>query len=187
VPCTATGQTRDKKEKGGEKITANFVQNHSVKCAIRMLAGPIPDIGVFNAIVQSVIVHNPFGCSAYMTRNGHQAPIKKIRETYTARLAYRDNAAKTVGVASETYSTVSGFNDGVVALLANTANTAAHKGNPVRTPDADSYSATLRCHDPNGEIYYVNLSRRQVTLSSYENESIRTRVEDWADSVIVLG
>ncbi|ABS55092.1 conserved hypothetical protein [Methanoregula boonei 6A8] len=166
---------------------ADFVQNHSVKCAIRMLAGPIPDIGVLNAIVQSVIVHNPFGCSAYMTRNGHQAPVKKVRETYTARIAYRDSTAKTVGVASETYNTVAGFNDGVVALLANTANTAAHKGNPVRTPDADSYSATLRCHDPTGEIYYVNLSRRQVTLSSYEDERIRTRIENWADSVPALG
>jgi len=165
---------------------AEFVQNHSVKCAIRVLSGPIPDIGVFNAIVQSVIVNNPFGCSAYMTRNGHQAPVKKVYETYTARIAYRDSTEKTVGVTSETYSTVPGFNDGIVALLANIANTAAHKGNPVRTPDADSYSATLRCHDPNGEIYYVNISRRHVTLSSYENEGIRTRVENWADSVIAL-
>jgi hypothetical protein len=165
---------------------ANFEQNHSVKCAIRMLAGPIPDIGVFNAIVQSVIVNNPFGCSSYMTRGGHQAPIKKIRESYTARIAYRDSTAKTVGVTSETYNTVSGFNDGIVALLANLANTAAHKGNPVRTPDADNFSATLRCHDPGGETYYVNIARRQITLSSYENESIRTRVENWADSVIAL-
>jgi len=165
---------------------ADFVQNHSVKCALRMLAGPIPDIGVFNAIVQSVIVNNPFGCSSYMTRRGHQAPVKKVRETYTARIAYRDSDAKTVGVTAESYSTVAGFNDGVIALLANTANTAAHQGNPVRTPDADSYSATLRCHDPTGEIYYVNIARRQVTLSSYENEGIRTRVENWADSVVAL-
>ena len=127
---------------------ADFVQNHSVKCATRMLTRPVPDIGVFNAIVQSVIVGNPFGCSAYMTRRGHQAPIKKISETYTARISYRDSSEKTVGVTAETYSTVAGFNAGLSALLANAANTAAHNGNPVRTPDADSYSATLRCHDP---------------------------------------
>ena len=121
-----------------------------------------------------------------MTRRGHQAPVKKVRETYTARISWRDSSEKTVGVTAETYSTVAGFSSGLAALLANAANTAAHKGNPVRTPDADSYSATLRCHDPAGEIYYVNISRRHVTLSSYENESVRSRVENWADSVIAL-
>ena len=35
---------------------ADFVQNHSVKCATRMLAEPVADIGAFNAIIQSVIV-----------------------------------------------------------------------------------------------------------------------------------
>lgn len=166
---------------------AKFTQNTKVKCAVRTLAEPIADIGVFSSLVQSVILGNPFGCIPYMTTKGYHQPVEKIHETYTARIAYRDIRAKTIGITAETYSTVAGFTAGVVALLANTANAAAHQVTPTRTPDADSYSTTLRCHDPTGEIYYVNFSRRQVTLSSYEDEIIRTRIEDWADSVPALG
>ncbi len=50
----------------------------------------------------------------------------------------------------------------------------------------DTYAATLKCHDPNGELFNVNLSRSQVTLTSYSDDSIRTRVETWADGVAVL-
>jgi predicted secreted protein len=163
-----------------------FTRNTSVKCAVRTLAEPIADIGAFSSLVQTVIMGNPFGCVAYMTTGAHHPPVEKIRETYTARIAYRDSKAKTVGVTAETYSTVAGFNAGIAAVLANTANAAAHTGTPARSPDADSYSATLRCHDPNGEIYYVNFSRRQVTLSSYEDESIRAKIKKWADSVPAL-
>ncbi|HVP95781.1 hypothetical protein [Methanoregula sp.] len=166
---------------------AEFTRNTSVKCAVRTLAEPIADIGAFSSLVQSVIMGNPFGCISYMTANANHPPVEKIRETYTARIAYRDSNAKNVGMTAETYSTVTGFNAGITAVLANTANTAAHRGTPARSPDADSYSATLRCHDPNGEIYYVNFSRRQVTLSSYEDERIRSRIETWADSVPALG
>jgi hypothetical protein len=40
---------------------ADFVQNSTVKSAVRELANPIPDVGTFNTIVQSVITGNPFG------------------------------------------------------------------------------------------------------------------------------
>ena len=47
-------------------------------------------------------------------------------------------------------------------------------------------SLTLRCHDANGEVYTLGLSRSRVTLSSYEDDAIRTAVETWADSVPAL-
>jgi hypothetical protein len=55
-----------------------------------------------------------------------------------------------------------------------------------RNQAADSFSATLRCHNPNGEMYIVNFSRQQVTISSYEDDAIRTRIETWADGVAAL-
>ena len=88
-----------------------------------------------------------------------------------------------IGSNSESYNTISGFNVGITAILANTANITAHGGVPAHDTDADTYSATVKCHDANGEIYMVVFSRDQVTLSSYENENIRTTVETWADSV----
>ena len=42
---------------------------------------------------------------------------------------------------------------------------------------------TVKCHDPNGEIFGLVFSRDQISLSSYESEDIRTKVETWADSV----
>jgi hypothetical protein len=32
----------------------------------------------------------------------------------------------------------------------------------------------------------VNFSRQQVTISSYEDDAIRTRIETWADGVTEL-
>jgi len=33
------------------------------------------------------------------------------------------------------------------------------------------------CHDQNGELYNVTLSRDRVTLQSYSDDAIRTKVE----------
>ena len=56
----------------------------------------------------------------------------------------------------------------------------------VHNEGADNFSASLKCHDPNGELYQVNFSRQQVTISSYEDDAIRTRIETWADGVPAL-
>jgi hypothetical protein len=50
----------------------------------------------------------------------------------------------------------------------------------------DTYSATLKCHDPNGELYFVTFSRQQVSISSYEDDAIRTVIETWSDGVPAL-
>jgi hypothetical protein len=165
---------------------ADFTQNTNVKSAVRKLADPIADINTFNTIVQSVITSNPFGCVSYMSSGASHPPVEKTRESYTVKFVYQDILAKTVGKASESYDSIAGFNAGIAAVLANSANIAAHGGSVVRNPAADNYSATLRCHDPNGELYLVNFSRQQVTISSYEDDSIRTRIETWADGVMAL-
>jgi hypothetical protein len=43
----------------------------------------------------------------------------------------------------------------------------AHVGTPVHAEESDSFSATLKCHDQNDELYNVTLSRDRVTLQSY--------------------
>jgi hypothetical protein len=37
----------------------------------------------------------------------------------------------------------------------------------VHDAENDSFSATVKCHDQNGELYNVTLSRDRVTLQSY--------------------
>jgi lipoate-protein ligase A len=81
---------------------------------------------------------------------------------------------------------MAGFTSGIAAVLANTANGTAHGGSAVHDADRDTFSVVLKCHDPNGELYFVTFSRQQVALSSYEDESIRTVIETWADGVTAL-
>ena len=59
-------------------------------------------------------------------------------------------------------------------------------GDAVRDSDSESYSCTLKCHDANGEVYYVTFARDQVRISSYSDDAIRTRVETWSDTVPAL-
>lgn len=165
---------------------ADFVQSANVKSAVRTLAAPIEDIATFNSIVGSVIADNPFACVAYMTAGENHPAVEKTKEAYTAKFVYQDNNAKIVGTGSHKFDTLTGFNTGVSALLAATAVSTAHGGIVAHNTDDDAFSATLKCHDQNGEIYTVNFSRDRVTITSYEDDEIRTRVETWADSVAAL-
>jgi hypothetical protein len=165
---------------------ADFVQSSESKNAVRELATPIPDVATFNTIVASVITDNPFECVAYMTAGVNHDPVEKIRESYTAKVVYQDVNAKTVGNDSSKFNTIAGFNAGAAALLADTALATAHGGTAVRDTENESFSATLRCHDANGELYNLTFTRDRVTLQSYSDDAIRTNVETWADTVAAL-
>jgi hypothetical protein len=165
---------------------ADFVQKTTVKSAVRILADPIADVAAFNTIVQSVITSNPFECVAYSTAGVNHAPVEKTKETYVAKVIYQDADAKIVGNEAGKFNTMAGFNAGATALLGNAALTAAHGGTPARDSDNETFSATLKCHDPNGELYMLTFSRSQVSLTSYSDDAIRTKVETWADTVAAL-
>ena len=165
---------------------ADFVQNNVTKSAIRELATPIASVSAFNLIVQSVITDNPFACVSYMTAGETHDPVEKTRESYTAKLVYEDVDAKSIGTASHRFNTMAGFNAGVTALLAATAVSTAHAGTALHDAENDTFSATLRCHDANGELYNLTFSRDRVTLNSYADEAIRESVETWADTVAAL-
>jgi hypothetical protein len=55
-------------------------------------------------------------------------------------------------------------------------------GDAVHVADDDSFSASLRCHDANGETYTVTFSRDQVRVSSYSDDAILAAIETWADT-----
>jgi hypothetical protein len=165
---------------------ADFVQSASVKSAVRTLAAPIADVTAFDTIIESIITGNPFACVAYMTAGENHPAVEKTKEAYTAKLVYQDTDAKTVGTGSHRFDSIAGFDTGVTALLAATAVSTAHGGSVAHDSDGDTFSVTLKCHDANGEIYTVNFSRDRVTISSYEDDAIRTRVETWADTVAAL-
>lgn len=165
---------------------ADFIQSSQSKNSVRTLATPIPDVAAFDAIVQAVITNNPFGCVEYISAGVTHNPVEKSRENYTVRIIYQDTDAKTVGNDSGRFNTVAGYTAGAAALLADTALAEAHGGTAARDMENDSFSATLRCHDPNGELYNVTITRTRVSLQSYADDAILTKVETWADTVPAL-
>jgi hypothetical protein len=165
---------------------ADFVQKTNVKTAIRTLASPIADVAAFSTIVESVITGNPFGCVAYTTAGASHPPVEKSKENYVVKVVYQDTDAKATGNESGKFNSIAGFNAGATALLGNAALSAAHGGTPVRDSANETYSATLKCRDPNGEIYMITFGRSSVSLTSYSDDAIRTKLETWADTVAAL-
>ena len=165
---------------------ADFVQSTNVKSAVRKLASPLADVTAFNTIVNAIISSNPFGCVSYMVGSVNHNPVEKGREAYTAKIVYTDTDAKVIGNNSGRYNSVAGFAAGAAAMLADAANNTAHGGTPSRDFANETYSANLKCRDPNGELFTLTLSRGQLSLTSYEDDAILAKVETWADTVPAL-
>jgi hypothetical protein len=121
-----------------------------------------------------------------MTAGENHPAVEKTKEAYTAKIVYQDNDALTVGTATHRFNSLAGFTIGATALVNAAAISSAHGGTAAHDTDGDTYSVNVKCHDPNGEIYSLVFSRDQISLSSYESEDIRTKVETWADSVPAL-
>ena len=165
---------------------ADFQDGTTTKTAYRNLAIPIEDATTFNAIVQAVVVSNPFGCVSYISAGETHQGVEKTKENYTAKIQYQDTEAKVVGYITDRYTSLAGFNAGVAALLATGSLNTAHGGVPARDSENETYSATLKCHDPNGEIYTLHFSRTRIIIASYTDEAIRAKVETWADTETAL-
>lgn len=165
---------------------AHFNQKPGTKSAYHNLKKPLSDIAAFDAVIRSLVLNNPLGCTSYRTRRKNHPPVEKVREMYTAKFIYEDPDGKRVGTGQEMYNSVEGYQYGISAVITNMANITAHRGKVRLIPDADLFSVILKCHDPGGELYFLSLSRDRVTVSSYTDDEIRRRVERWTDGVPAL-
>ena len=165
---------------------ADFVQQSITKSATRVLTTPIADADSFETIVNAVVTNNPFACTAYTVGGVAMDPVTITKRSFGARLVWEDNDAKNVGSTTEKYGTKIGFNAGCAVIMANAQLATAHVGTAIHDPDLDTYSATLRCHDANGEVYMVTLSRDHIDATSYSSDAILAKVETWADGVAAL-
>ena len=93
-------QKKERTRKDVKKM-ADFQDGTTTKTAFRNLTEPIADPTTFNAIVQAVIVSNPFGCVSYMSAGETHAGVEKTKEAYTAKIVYQDTDAKVVGNISD--------------------------------------------------------------------------------------
>ena len=165
---------------------ADFVQQSITKSATRVLTNPIADADTFETLVNAVVSSNPFTCTAYTVGGVAMDAVAITKRSYGARLVWEDTDAKNVGNTTEKYSTKAGFNAGVALIMANAQLATHHGGTCIHDPDLDTYSATIRCHDANGEIYNVTVSRDHIDVTSYSDDAILGKVETWADNVPAL-
>jgi len=150
------------------------------------LKAPVPDIETFNAIVRSLMFGNPLGCTSYHARLRNHPPIQKVREMYTAKFEYRNAKGKRIGTTIEMYDSTDGYETGISAVIANMANREAHRGKVKHLPAADLFSVMLKCHDPGDGLYFLNIARDRITLTSYSDDQIRKKVEAWTDGIPAL-
>jgi hypothetical protein len=162
---------------------ADFTPNTTTKSAIRNLAVQLADVTAFDNIVAGVIANNPFQCVSYNAAGVNHPPVERGRETYTARVIYQDTNAKTIGLITIQANTIAGYTAVANNIVANAGIATAMGGTPARDLENEKFVANLKCHDANGEIYYVDFSRNRVRLSSYTDDAIQSRVETWADTV----
>jgi len=165
---------------------AHFNQKPGTKSAFRDLKQPLLDATMFDAVVRSLIMNNPLGCTSYRTRKKVHPPVEKVREMYTAKFVYEDPDGKRIGTGQEMYGSLEGYRFGIAAVISNMANIAAHRGKVRHVPDTDLYSVILKCHDGGGELYFLIIARNRVTVSSYTDDRIRRLVEQWSDGVPAL-
>ena len=165
---------------------ADFITSNTTKTAVRDLAAPIEDLTSFVTLVQTIIDTNPWGCTSYQVSGQTLPAVAKTREYYSGRIVYENAEAKTVGQISVKAPTAASFNTNLSTILANAALSTAMGGSPSHDSSEDKFSCTIRCHDANGELYIVALSRDKIRLSSFEADTIRTSLDTWADGIPAL-
>jgi len=165
---------------------ADFVQQSITKTAVRAIATPIANAAAIKTIADTIVSTNPFGCTSYEVGGVTMDPVTITRQTYGAQIAYEDDDAKTVGYVNIRAPTTAAFATMKSEVLGDAEMTAAMDADPVNLAEKETYSITLRCHDPSGETYYLTLSRDRVRLSSYSDDDILSIIEGWADTVPAL-
>ena len=131
--------------------------------------------------------HLRLRCASFANRITIQKPFR-VSRFYSASPTpfYYVERLRTSCTSLERYNTIAGLNAGFAVIMANAPLATAHGGTAIHDPEEDSYSATLKCHDANCELYFVNFSRDRLTVMSYSADAILTKVETWADTIAGL-
>ncbi len=167
---------------------ADFVQKSNTKSAQRTLAYKLADLAALNALKTSLLgATNPLQVTSYTVAGVTKPGIEMTRERYGVKFIGLDADDKKVSTLTQTINSqsriataethITGSADikddmGALTILHDSGN--------------DSYSMTFKCHDANGELYTLTISRTAVSISSFSDDAIKARVETWADSQTTL-
>jgi hypothetical protein len=167
----------------------DFTPTSVVKSAKRTFTAPITAAATFDAVIAELkATDNPLGATAYQTAGETLDGVVTAGEYYKATVEYLNPLGESLGTIIIDAPTRETYNDIIAELLAATAITEAY-GNgatPARNTAKDSWNVRLKIHDPTGEIYFLNFTRKDLRISSYESDIILTKVDTWADGVAAL-
>ena len=161
---------------------ADFVSKSTIKSQVRKLTSPFATLAAMGTVVGDILVDNPWNCTPYTSGGANIPGVSKSKEAYTGKIIYENNEGKQVGYITVNAPTQAAFNTNVSTILANTALETAMGGTASHDSSGDRGSISLKCHTAAGELYNVGFTREQITVSSYEDDSILTTIETWADT-----
>ena len=167
----------------------DFTPTSIVKGAKRTFTAPITTAATFDAAVAALKADdNPLGATAYQTSGETIPGVVITAENYKATIEYLDPLGKTLGAIVIDAPTRTAYDDIIAEILAATAITTAYGADATadRNTAKDSWNVRLRIHDPTGERYFLNFTRKDLKISSYESDDILTKVDTWADGVAAL-
>ncbi|MDV0444318.1 hypothetical protein [Methanorbis rubei] len=164
----------------------DFTPTSIVKAAKRSFTVPITTATAFDANIAALkAADNPLGATAYQTAGASVDGVTIANEYYKATIAYLSPLGEVIGSVVIDAPTRSSYDVIVAHILADTALTAKFAADAVADRDntKDSWNVRLKIHDPTGEIYFLNFTRKDLRISSYENDAILAKVDAWADGV----
>lgn len=170
-------------------MPTNFTPTSVVKAAVRKFTTPIISAATFDANIAALrAVENPLGATDYQTAGETIPGVAVADESYKATIDYLTPEGKVCSSISLAALTRKAYDDLIAEILASTAITSHYGAGTIADHNAvkDIWNVRLKVHDPTGEGYQLDFSRKSLRLSSYENEAILTKVDTWADSVTAL-
>ncbi|HJK81157.1 MAG TPA: hypothetical protein O0Y06_09710 [Methanocorpusculum sp.] len=167
----------------------DFTPTTIVKSAKRTFTAPITSANTFDETIAALkAADNPLGTTPYQTAGETIDGVLTAAESYRATIEYVDTLGKTLGAITISAPGRDAYETIIAEILATTAITTAYGADTTanRNTAKDSWNVRLKIHDPTGEIYFLNFTRKELRISSYESDDILTKVDTWADGVAAL-
>lgn len=167
----------------------DFTPTSIVKSAKRTFTAPITAAATFDDAVAALKADdNPLGATSYQTAGETFDGVVTTNAYYKATIEYVNSLGETLGTIVIDAPTRDAYDDIIAEILSATAIITAYAADATASHNTakDSWNVRFKIHDPTGELYYLNFTRKELKISSDESDTILAKVDTWADGVAAL-
>ena len=148
---------------------------------------PIPTLSTFETLVIDIILNNPWACTDYVIKGTTFDGVTRGSEYYNGKVDFTSTmTGKNLGYINVKGPTGASLTSCISTVLAEEDLETQMGGVSSHDSSGDTFKCAIKCHDANGEFYYVNFYRDKIRITSYEADSIVTVIEAWADLLPAL-